>query len=219
MIISLVQAKGGTGKSTIATHLSVELMKREYSVIVIDSDQRKALMSFSEVASERGIKVPSVISVGDNLRKVVLDISERYDVTIIDTAGKADKNMVGALIVSDLAIIPCQPSPFDIWTLNDTVEIIDNVKEFNDDLQAWIIINKKNSNTTLGREIRDALKETELPVFSTTIGQREDYKKSILAGYGVTDYSAGPQALSEIRSLATEIEEFFMGKEVIQHVA
>jgi len=208
MIISLVQTKGGAGKSTIAVHLSTELQSRGYKVLVVDSDPQGTVLAWSEMNGESDKNKPDVVSVGDNLRQVVPNISEPYDITIIDTAGHTTKRQIGALLLADLAILPCQPSPADIWAMAETIENVRNVKELKPHLEAWTIINRK-SQTTLGISTRKALEQTEIPVLDSTLGQRIVFAEALSVGRGVTEYASNSAAANEIRNLANEINNLF----------
>lgn len=72
------------------------------------------------------------------------------------------------------------------------------------ELKAAFVINRKIPNTAIGRDIASALGEFELPVLSTTIGQRVIFAESAAGGLSVLEQDAKSQAAAEITALAQE---------------
>lgn len=209
----MCQSKGGAGKSCIAVHLASEWTSRGLKVLVVDTDPQGTALTWAEIAAENGHPAPSVIAVGDNIRQTIPGIASQHDITIIDTAGRQSKRLAGALMLADLALVPCQPSPADVWAMADTVDTITTVQELRPELKAVAVINKK-ARTTLSRNTRGALENTGLSVLSATMGQRVAFGEAMAAGQGVTDYASSSAAASDMRNLAGEIAELFENEEV-----
>lgn len=219
MIISVAGQKGGSGKSTIAIHLAAEWHKRGRRVLLVDADPQATALTWAEVAAEQGHQTPTVIAMGDNLRKSLPELAEGYEVTLVDCPGqKASKRQVGALVVSDLALLPCGPSTPDVWALAESVELVNEVREVRADLRAGIVVNRRTA-TNEGRSARDALAEVGIPVLRAELGQRVAYSEALAAGLGVTSYAAGTTAARELRRLVDEVEDFLASATEAQHVA
>jgi len=210
----MCQSKGGAGKSCIAVHLASEWKSRGLRLLVVDTDPQGTALTWAEIAAENGYSVPTVIAVGDNIRQAVPTIADQHDITIIDTAGRQSKRLAGALMLADLALVPCQPAPADIWAMADTVDTITTVQQMRPELQAIAVINKK-TQTMLSRNTRSALENTGLSVLSATLGQRVAFAEAMAAGQGVVDYAPGSAAASELRNLANEIGELSGIEEMI----
>jgi chromosome partitioning protein len=213
MIITMCQSKGGAGKSCIAVNLASEWMSRGLKVLVVDTDPQGTALTWAEIATENERPTPTVVAVGDNLRQAVPAVACQHDVTIIDTAGRQSKRLAGALMLADLALVPCQPAPADIWAMADTVDTIATVQQMKPELQAVAVINKK-ARTMLSRNTRSALENTGLSVLSASLGSRVAFAESMATGLGVTSYLSNSPAASEIRNLADEISELYTIKEV-----
>jgi chromosome partitioning protein len=214
MILTLAGQKGGTGKSTLAINLAVEWMRRGRRVLLVDADPQGTSVTWANVAAEAGVQAPTVVALGDNLRQAVPSLAESVDVTIIDTAGRQSKRLVGALMVADLALLPCRPYPSDIWALAESVETVRDVQVMRSDLVAAIVINGSEGRTTLGRGARDAIASAGLPMLATSIAQRVAFAEACAVGKGVTTYATKSPAAGELRSLADEIEGLTGMKEV-----
>lgn len=212
MIIALAGQKGGTGKSTIAVHLAAEWVRQGRSVLLVDADPQASALSWAETAAEAGVEAPHTIAMGDNLRKVLPKVAEPFEWTVIDCPGrKASKRQLGALMVSDLALLPCGPSTFDTWALSETLELVENVQEVREDLHAAIVVNRKTRSIE-GQTARGVLAESGIPVLETEIAQRVAFSEALAAGKGVSVYAGGKAAGVEIRRLANEVEDFLLSK-------
>jgi chromosome partitioning protein len=213
MILTLAGQKGGTGKSTLAINLAVEWMRRGKRVLLVDADPQGTSLTWSNVAAEAGIKAPTVIAMGDNLRQALPEVAATSDVTIIDTAGRQSKRMAGALMVADLALLPCRPYPSDVWALAESVETVRTVQEMRSDLVAAIVINGKEARTALGRGAREAVASAGLPVLQADICQRIAFAEACAVGKGVTTYAPKTPAAAELRAVVDELEAIMAQKE------
>jgi len=207
IIVAVGALKGGVGKSTIAWNLACEWMARGATALLIDSDPQGTSTTAGNVAAEAGVVAPTVIAIGDNLRQDVPNLAKGADVTVIDTAGRLGKRLASALMVADIAIIPCRPNPADIWTLAETVEAVQSAQTIRPELQAYIVINGLDPRTRLSRESRDNMSAAGLPVMTTVLHQRNPLAETLAAGKGVTAYEPKSLAAAEIRALASEIEK------------
>lgn len=211
MILTLLSEKGGAGKSTLACHLAAEYQARGLRVLVVDADPQGSALEWAEVASEDNTEAPDVIAVGDNVRHVVPGLADGRDVVLVDTPGRMGKRMVGALMVSDLALIPVQPGATDVWGLAGTIEVIGMVSEARPTLKAAVVINGAN-RTVLGRGVRAGLVEATMAeptmrVLDTELGRRIAFAEAMAQGQGVTTAASGSVAALELRRLADEIGE------------
>jgi chromosome partitioning protein len=206
MIITLAGQKGGTGKSTLACNLSVEWMRRGRRVLLVDADPQGTALTWASVAAESGSPVPTVIALGDNLRQALPELTQNVDITVIDTAGRLSKRLAGALLVADLALLPCRPNPSDIWALAESVETVRNIQSVREGLQAAIVLNGKEARTALSRSARESIASAGLPVLATDLAQRVAFAEAAAVGKGVTTYAPKSPAAAELRALADEIE-------------
>ena len=210
MIITLSGAKGGTGKSTLAVHLAAEWAARGRRVLLVDSDPQGTAITWGEVRATMGRDKPTVIPTGDNVRQAVAELAENFDVTLIDTAGRQSKRLVGALSVSDLALMPCQPSGPDIWALQGSIETVREVQELRPDLRAAIIVNGE-SRTKLSASARQALEEMGVPVIGS-LNRRTAIGEATTAGEGITEREPRGAAALEIRAVIDAVEAFVLGR-------
>lgn len=206
-IISIAGQKGGAGKSTIAICLAAEWHSQGHRVLLVDADPQGTAITWAEVASEQGREVPTVIAMGDNLRQQLPQAAEGFDIVVIDCPGrKSSKRQLGAMVLADIILLPCGPSTPDVWALAESVELVNEVRELRPEVQAAVVLNRRTA-TTEGRTAREVLSGVGLPVLAAALGHRVAYSEALAAGAGVTGYSRGGAAASEIRVLSDEIDE------------
>ena len=110
------------------------------------------------------------------------------------------------LLFSDLAIIPVGPSPLDIWSSEETVNMVKDVKEKNRNLEAKFLISRKIHGTRVGGELRKALEIFNMGTFQTEICQRIVYVEAFIYGVSVIQYAPRSKAAMEFSNFCEEIE-------------
>jgi chromosome partitioning protein len=108
--------------------------------------------------------------------------------------------------------MPVQPSPFDIWATEDTVQLIREAQIFKPSLTAAFAVNRKIANTAIGRDVLEAFAEADFPVLKAQVCQRVLYAESAMVGLSVVEAAPYGDAAREIRRLATEIRGFGQGE-------
>lgn len=138
-IIVIGNEKGGSGKSTVAMHLAIALMKCDKSVSTIDLDSRqKTLTHYIENRYEWGLHTSADISIpnhvyfvenmnnhtpeddiadGTALAEQISALTAKSDFTVIDTPGR--NSYLGRLVLSlaDVVITPLNDSLVDLDVL------------------------------------------------------------------------------------------------------
>lgn len=115
-IISFANPKGGTGKSTSALILALELAHRGGKVALVDCDPNQVAAGWANARIEVGQSVPftAIPNPGEGkIIDVLDDLSAEYPFVIVDLEGTASLLMSRAMSRSDLTIIPMQASPVD----------------------------------------------------------------------------------------------------------
>jgi chromosome partitioning protein len=205
-IISLLNPKGGSGKTTLSTQLVRAFHERGAKVLLVDSDPQGSASDWHAAREENPIPL---LAYGrpENMRALP-GVAAPYQYVFIDGAAKLEGMIAAAVKVSDAVLIPVQPSPYDIWAASDLVDLIRARQEVTDGkLLAAFVISRAIKRTRLGKEITGALSEYGLPVFQTTNIQRQVYPQTAAEGLTVFDVAA-VSAISEINAIAEELEAF-----------
>jgi len=162
------------------------------NVVAIDLDPQQSAARWARL---READAPVINSGhGPNL-EALLDRAKagRADLVIIDTAPKSESASLTAAKVSDLILIPCQPSSLDLDAISDTVNIAALAKK-----PALFVLNNCRPTSHLSEQAEEALKEYRLPIAPVLIGSRVAYIKSLAVGQGVLEYEPRGAAAREI---------------------
>jgi chromosome partitioning protein len=209
MIISILNQKGGTGKTTLAVNIAREYTKRTMKTLLVDSDSQGSALRWHE---ESGGELIDLTCLPVNtLDKDVIKFKDRYERIIIDGIPRVSPLTVCAIKAADVVLIPVQPSPYDIWATEDLVRLIKERIEITEGkLKAAFVVSRSIKGTVLGRKIYDQLWELGLHVFENCTCQRQEYAKSVQEGRTVCEDMT--EATKEIIAIVNELEDFYHGK-------
>jgi len=203
-VIALVGNKGGAGKTTLTVNLSVGLAQRG-RVAILDTDPQGSSAQWRSIADDD--MLPPVISAIDQLVDQVRELQKTHDYVVVDCPPSVQAPQTLAILqVSDVALIPVQPSPFDLWASIHIENAVLEARNSNPDLRALLVINQLEPRTTLSQLMRDALGEIEVPVADTAIRRRAVYRASALEGRSVYSMGKrGAEAAAELDQLLQEV--------------
>lgn len=204
-VIAVLNQKGGSGKTTIATHLARALQLDGKDVLLVDSDPQGSARDWAAVREDNPLAV-----VGIDRPTIDHDLKAigRKDFVVIDGAPQAADLAVSAIKAASFILIPVQPSPYDIWATADLVELVKQRIEVTDGkLQAAFVVSRAIKGTRIGAEVTDALNGYGLPVLESRITQRVIYPGTAAAGTTVMDDEPEGDAAREVRALMAEIAQ------------
>lgn len=203
-VIALVGNKGGAGKTTLAVNLATTLVEAG-STAILDADPQGSALQWKGIAGPGSS--PDVFAAADDLEGVLEHNAGRYDHIVIDCPPSVHAPQTHvALQASDIALIPVQPSPLDLWATVHIEHAVERARETNPRIRALLVINQLEPRTRLSRLMREALAELELSAAETAIRRRAVYRISVLEGKSVLDMGrVGAAAAGEIRNLIREV--------------
>src|SRR3954469_21515856 len=111
-VVTIAARKGGVGKTTLATHLSVLAASPKMPVLLFDTDPQKSLAWWWKL---RETDTPHLIECeARELAKIVgVARDEGAAFSIVDTPPHAENSIADAMRVADLVLVPTRPGPFD----------------------------------------------------------------------------------------------------------
>jgi len=208
MIISILNQKGGTGKTTLAVNIAREYTIRTMSTLLVDSDSQGSAQRWHERSG--GDLIDMTCLPMTTLDKDVLKFADQYARIIIDGVPRISPLTICAIKAADLILIPVQPSPYDIWATEDLVRNVkDRIEMTEGRTKAAFIVSRKIKGTNIGKEIYDHLEKLDLPILKNGTHQRVEYAKTVESGCTVLESKT--EASKEIVLLVNEIEDFAHG--------
>lgn len=208
-VIAVLNQKGGSGKTTIATHLARALQLQGSSVLLVDSDKQGSARDWSAVDESNPVTVIGLDR--PTLDRDLKNISDK-DFVVIDGSPQATDLAVSAIKAADFVLIPVQPSPYDIWATSDLVDLVKQRIEMTDNrLKSAFVVSRAIKNTKIGGEVSEVLTEYGLPVLDARIVQRIAYPNSAAIGKTVFETeSKSSDAVAEMNALATEVKSYLV---------
>lgn len=206
MIIVAGGIKGGSGKTTVATHLAVMRALAGRDVLLIDADDQETATDFTALRNERlpeGAGYTSIKLTGASVRTETLRLTKKYDDIVIDTGGRDTTSQRAALTVADKLIVPFVPRSFDVWTLEKVASLVEEMRAANPRLQAYVFLNRADPQGRDNDEAAELLREARgLEFLDTPIGTRKAFGNAASQGLAVTELKQqDSKATQEINAL------------------
>lgn len=203
-VIALVGNKGGAGKTTLCINLASGLAERD-ATVVLDADPQQSSHNWHAIAD--GNSAFPVIAASEGISRAVENHISSARYVLIDCPPSVHSQQTSdALSRADLALIPVQPSPLDLWASVQIEAEVERARESNPSLGALLVINQLEPRTRLSQVMRGALAELSLPAAECAVRRRMIYRKSVIQGRSVLDVgSQGAAAAEEIRQLVDEM--------------
>jgi chromosome partitioning protein len=209
-IISLIQVKGGAGRSTIATNLS-GMMASHKKVALIDCDIPQA--SAASWASIRQGNITTATA-ADHVELIaeIERLKGEHDLIVIDAPPRIAEITKIVLMLSDLCLIPLGASAVEIWATADLLKTIEAAKEIKSDIDTRIIWNRFRASTKSAQELSKAANEVlGIKELKSKLGYRVAYSEAMARGMTVLEWT-DKTAKDEMLALGKELEKILKVK-------
>ena len=204
-VISVLNQKGGSGKSTISQNIAIGLARAGEKILLIDTDPQKTTTMWNSLR-EDDLDV-LVLSIEDPkaLKKSLQEFKPIYNRIIIDGCASENKTMAASIISSDFIIIPLQPTGADFWSTETLEERILEAKEIKDIEVRYLFTRFPTSQTLLSRDITDLMQDQNFEVLETKVFNRIAYADAMTSHKSVYEWNDA-KAKDEIEGVIQEIK-------------
>jgi chromosome partitioning protein len=191
MIIVFGGVKGGEGKSTLACNAAV-IRSSKRDVLLVDGDKQATATDFTLIRKETRLGQTGYTAVqlrGTALRDEVKQLALKYEDVIIDVGGRDTVEQRCALAVANVYAVPFCPSSFDLWTLEQVAELVEEASAFNPNLHALCFLSRADSR---GKENEAAIEVAQeisaLTFIDAPITNRKIYRDASASGLAISEY-------------------------------
>ena len=213
MIISVVNQKGGTGKTTVATNLAATFANNGADILLVDADPQQSSLDWQKDRGEEHSHVSVIGLPFANLHKEVGRFKKKYDMIIVDGGGRITANARAAVSVADFIIVPTLASKPDALSTNNFFnEVIEEVAAVKGQVAGAILFTMLKSGTVFNVAGQKQIKDLGFPVFNALIYNRITYQEAIAQGKSAYEYNRKSKAAQEIQSLYKELQKYISVK-------
>ena len=195
-VIAVIAQKGGTGKTTLAISLAVAAQRAGRTAAIVDLDPQATASNWGD---RREADSPAVVSAQPARLAQVLRAAEEggADLVVIDTPPRAERAAMEAAKTSDLVLVPCRPSIFDLETISTTLELLAVVGS----KPVGGVLNGVPPRGTKREQAETVLRDLNLTLIPTAFGNRAAFDHAVTLGLSAQEYDPNGKAAAEIQAV------------------
>jgi chromosome partitioning protein len=178
----VLNAKGGCGKTTIATNLaSYYTWELEQKVVLADFDPQGSSLAWLKARDEIWPEIGGIAAWKDSLR-----VPNDTDVVIMDAPARVHGKELTALVRrAETIIVPVLPSPIDIRAAADFLkDLLTTGKVSRKETKVAVVANRVRENTLIYHTLEAFLQSLKIP-FVTTLRDTQNYIRAEERGVGI----------------------------------
>lgn len=182
--IMVLNAKGGCGKSTLATNIASYFAKQGAAVALADYDPQRSSLDWLERRPENRPKIAAVAGFESGLRKA----PRNADFVIIDAPARSHgKELTDLVRHAETIVVPVLPSTIDMQATARFLEELKDVgKVANKQAKIATVANRVRENTLIWDELDEYLTVTRVP-YIAALREAQNYVRAYTRGLGIFD--------------------------------
>lgn len=202
MIISVLNQKGGVGKTTTTLNLGAALAEAGHRVLLCDLDLQRDLMAYEETlgapnahfAATDASDLPALLKASD------------YDFALLDCPPSLGDETGAALRISDLALVPVSAEFAAVRGLARVLEVIRAAEIANPVLRGRLLVTMLDRRSDHGPTIAQAVQNVPgMPALKSVIPRAVSFAKACGEGQSILSYAPKTAGAEAYRTLALEV--------------
>ncbi len=197
--VLVVNSKGGSGKTTIASNLASLFAASHLKTALMDYDPQGSSLYWNSIRQQGDFPAIHLVDASHLkaglTRTFQLRIPDDIERVVIDApAGMCRKMLTEMVSKADVIVVPVLPSPIDIHASSEFIyelKLMINACRRSDTVLG-IIANRARSDSALYEPLRCFLGELDIP-FITTLTDTDNYISAVEQGIGIHELK--PQAV------------------------
>ncbi len=205
--IMVINAKGGSGKTTIATNLASYFANQNKNVTIVDYDPQGSSLDW--LAARSSAKPPIIGIAGFN--KKAEKPKRNTDIVIMDVPAAVHGTELTRLIrKAETILVPVLPSPID---MRAATHFLDELKKSAPVAQkkakVALVANRAREITNIAWELEEFLSTQKIP-YLTMLRDNQNYVRAAERGLGI--FEMGPAATAVDREQWSPIIKWIKSK-------
>ncbi|MDH3756456.1 MAG: ParA family protein [Gammaproteobacteria bacterium] len=190
--IMVLNAKGGCGKSTLATNIASYFATQGASVALADYDPQRSSLDWLERRPADRAEIVGVAAFEDGFRHV----PRSADIVVVDAPARSHgKELTDLVKHAETLIVPVLPSTIDMQATTKFIEELKNVgKVQRKQAKIGTVANRVRDNTLIWGDLDEYLTKVRVP-YIAALREAQNYVRAYTRGLGIfelPEYLAWP---------------------------
>ncbi len=190
--IMVMNAKGGCGKSTLATNIASYFATEGAAVALADYDPQRSGLDWIERRPDNRAKIVGVSGFDDGLRRV----PRSADILVIDAPARTHNKELADLVKhAETIIVPVLPSTIDMQASDRFIKELKSVgKVEKKGVKIGVVANRVREYTLIFEELDEYLTAARVP-YLAALREAQNYVRAYTRGLGIfelPEYLAWP---------------------------
>jgi len=190
--IMVLNAKGGCGKSTIATNIASYFANEGAGVALADYDPQRSSLDWLERRPDNRPKIAAVAAFEEGLRHAPRNV----DFVVSDAPARSHGKELADLVKhAETIVVPVLPSTIDMQATSTFLKELQGVnKVANKQVKVAAIANRVRDNTLIFDDLDEYLTKARVP-YIAALREAQNYVRSYTRGIGIfelPEYLAWP---------------------------
>ncbi len=182
--IMVMNAKGGCGKSTLATNIASCFVDEGYAVVLADYDPQRSSIDWLERRPSARAQIAGVEAYKDGLKHA----PRNADILVIDAPARSHGKELADLVKhAETIVVPVLPSTIDMQAANRFIKELKSVgKVDRKDAKIGVVANRVREYTLIFEELDEYLTAAKAP-YVATLRDAQNYIRAYSRGLGIIE--------------------------------
>lgn len=190
--IMVLNAKGGSGKSTIATNLAGYYASEGKKVILVDFDPQGSSLAWLEERPKGRPPVKGVAGFKETFRP-----NRDTDVVIMDAPAAVHGAELAQMVKkAENFIVPVLPSPIDMRAATNFIQELKNTSPVSKkEVRIGLVANRAKGATNIFLELDEFLQKQKGVPYITALRENQNYIRAAQRGLGIHEFAPSATAI------------------------
>ena len=182
--IMVMNAKGGCGKSTLATNIASYFADEGYAVALADYDPQRSSLDWLERRPSSRPEITGVAAFEEGLRRA----PRTADYMIIDAPARSHGSELTDLVRhAETIVVPVLPSTIDMQASDRFIEELKSVRKVErKEAKIGVVANRVREHTLIFEELDEHLTSARIP-YLASLREAQNYVRAYTRGLGIFD--------------------------------